>query len=44
MLFDFSQAKSRLDNAEIDVISAKYDYIFRIKILEIYFGLPITLD
>ena len=42
--FDFSQAKSRLDNAEIDVISAKYDYIFRIKILEIYFGLPITLD
>ena len=42
--FNFSQAKSRLDNAEIDVISTKYDYIFRIKILEIYFGLPITLD
>ncbi|MCK0155548.1 TolC family protein [Cellulophaga sp. F20128] len=42
--FDYSQAQSRLDNAEIDVIRAKYDYIFRIKILEIYFGLPITLE
>ncbi len=41
--FDFSQAQSRLDNAAVDVVNAKYNYIFRIKILEIYFGIPVTL-
>ncbi|MGW9685298.1 TolC family protein [Flagellimonas sp. 2504JD1-5] len=42
--FDFSQAQSRLDNAEADVIRTKYDYIFRLKILEFYFGIPISLN
>ena len=42
--FDFSQSQSRMDNAEVDVITAKYNYIFRIKILELYFGLPVTLE
>lgn len=42
--FDFSQAQARLDNAEADVIRTKYDYIFRLKILEFYFGLPIRLN
>ena len=42
--FDFSQAQSRVDNAEADVIRTKYDYIFRLKILEFYFGIPITLN
>ena len=42
--FDFSQAQSRLDNAQADVIRTKYNYIFRIKVLEFYFGLPITLN
>ncbi|NAS13800.1 TolC family protein [Poritiphilus flavus] len=42
--FDFSQAQSRLDNAEADVIRTKYDYIFRLKILEFYFGIPLALD
>lgn len=42
--FDFSQAQSRVDNAEADVIRTKYDYIFRLKILEFYFGLPIQLN
>lgn len=42
--FDFSQAQSRVDNAEADVIRTKYDYIFRLKILEFYFGLPISLN
>jgi len=41
--FDFSQAQSRLDNAEASVIRAKYDYIFRLKILEFYFGIPIAV-
>ncbi|PCJ97906.1 MAG: transporter [Flavobacteriaceae bacterium] len=42
--FDFSQAQSRVDNAEAEVISAKYNYIFRLKVLEFYFGLPIVLN
>lgn len=42
--FDFSQAQSRVDNAEADVVRTKYDYIFRLKILEFYFGIPISLD
>lgn len=41
--FDFSQAQARLDNAEATVIRAKYDYIFRLKILEFYFGIPIAV-
>ncbi len=42
--FDFSQAQSRVDNAEADVIRTKYDYIFRIKVLEFYFGIPISVN
>ncbi len=42
--FDFSQAQSRVDNAEADAIRTKYDYIFRLKILEFYFGIPISLN
>ena len=40
--FDFSQSKQRLEGAESDVVRTKYDYIFRLKILEFYFGLPLT--
>lgn len=42
--FDYSQAQSRVDNAEAELIRTKYDYIFRLKVLEFYFGLPILLD
>ena len=42
--FDFSQAQSRVDNAEADAVRTKYDYIFRLKVLEFYFGLPIRLN
>ncbi len=42
--FDFSQAQARVDNAEAEVIRTKYDYIFRLKVLEFYFGIPIKLD
>lgn len=40
--FDFSQAKLRYDNAQIELTRSKYDYIFRIKVLELYFGVPAT--
>ena len=42
--FDFGQAQARLDNARATVIRSKYDYIFRLKILEFYFGVPLSLD
>jgi outer membrane protein len=42
--FDFSQSQSRVDNAEAEVIRSKYDYIFRLKVLEFYFGIPITVN
>ncbi|MCW9038377.1 MULTISPECIES: TolC family protein [Altibacter] len=40
--FDFSQSKLRYDNAQIEVNRAKYDYIFKLKVLELYFGVPAT--
>lgn len=42
--FDFGQAQARLDNAEAEVVRSKYDYIFRIKLLEFFNGMPISLD
>jgi len=39
--FDFSQSSIAFDNAQSDVVRAKYDYIFKTKILEFYFGMPI---
>ncbi|MAO07213.1 MAG: transporter [Alteromonas sp.] len=40
--FDFSQSKARYDNARIEANRAKYDYIFKLKVLELYFGIPAT--
>ncbi|MEP2937407.1 MAG: TolC family protein [Gilvibacter sp.] len=40
--FDFSQSKLRFDNAQIEMNRAKYDYIFKLKVLELYFGVPAT--
>ncbi len=40
--FDFSQSKLRFDNANIEVNRTKYDYIFKLKVLELYFGVPAT--
>ncbi len=40
--FDFSQSKLRFDNAKIELNRSKYDYIFKLKVLELYFGIPAT--
>lgn len=40
--FDLNQAQTLFTNAESDVIRTKYDYIFRVKIVEFYFGIPIA--
>ncbi|MCV6629658.1 MAG: TolC family protein [Flavobacteriaceae bacterium] len=39
--FDYSQAQARVDNAKAEHIRSKYDYIFKLKVLEFYFGIPI---
>lgn len=39
--FDYSQALLTYENAQSEVIRTKYDYIFRIKLLEFYFGIPL---
>lgn len=40
-VFDFNQAQTLSVNAQSDVLRTKYDFIFRVKILEFYFGMPI---
>lgn len=39
--FDFSQIKNRLVQANSDFLRAKYDFIFRVKLLEFYYGIPV---
>lgn len=40
--FELSQSKFRLTNAENRLINAKYDYIFNLKVLELYFGIRVV--
>ena len=40
--FDFSQSTLAYENAQSEVLRTKYDYIFRTKILEFYFGIPLV--
>ncbi len=40
--FELSESKFRLADVESQLIRAKYDYIFKIKVLELYFGIPIS--
>ncbi len=40
--FDFNQVQTLHVNAQSDVARAKYDYIFKVKVVEFYFGIPIN--
>ena len=40
---EYNTAKTKLAKAESDLLQAKYEFIFRTKILDFYRGLPITL-
>jgi len=42
--FDFSQIKNRVVKAESDFLRAKYDFIFKVKLLEFYYGIPVTIQ
>jgi outer membrane protein len=37
--FEFTQSKFRLTNSENQLIQAKYNFIFQIKVLELFFGI-----
>jgi outer membrane protein len=39
--FDFNQSQSLYATAQSELLRTKYDFIFRTKIVEFYFGLPI---
>ena len=42
--FDYNQVKTRLATAEVSLLQAKYTYLFKQKVLEYYYGLPLTLN
>lgn len=39
--FDYVQVRQRYQIAASEIIRSKFDYIFKLKVLEFYFGLPI---
>jgi outer membrane protein len=41
--FDFSTAKNRVLKAQADLLNAKFDFVFRLKVLDFYQGKPLTL-
>ncbi len=42
--FDFDQVRSQLVNAQSTIANAKYNFVFRTKLLEYFYGIPITMD
>ena len=40
--FDYSQMKNQLVKANSDFLNAKYEFIFRVKLLEYYYGVPVS--
>jgi len=41
---EYSDARTRLDNAKVNSLNNKYDYLFRLRVLEFYEGRAITLN
>jgi len=41
---EYNQSKTNLARAEADLVRAKYDYLFKFKILEFYQGKPLSLN
>jgi outer membrane protein len=39
--FDFNSSKTRLYAAESNLLQAKYDYVFKLKVLDYYQGIPL---
>lgn len=43
-IFDFNQVKNQYENAQNEYIRTKYQYIFKLKVLQYYFGIDLTQD
>jgi len=41
---DFTTAKNNLNKAQADLLQSKYQYIFKLKVLDFYQGKPLTLQ
>ena len=41
--FEFTQIKQRYETSVSDELRAKYDYVFKLKVLEFYFGLKLEI-
>ena len=41
---DYNDSKNKLTKAQSDLLQSKYEYVFRMKILDFYLGNPITLQ
>ncbi len=41
--FEYNSAKIKLDLAKSQLITAKFDYVFRVKVLDFYSGKPLSL-
>ena len=39
--FDYNQSQTLYVNAQSEVLRTKFDYIFKVKVVEFYFGIPI---
>ena len=42
--YEYSQVKQRFESAQSDLIRSKFDLIFKLKVLEFYFGVPVKID
>ena len=42
--FDYVQAKQRYETAVSDAVRSKFDYVFKLKVVEFYFGLPLEIN
>jgi outer membrane protein len=40
---EYSDSRTRLDNAKVNLLNSKYEYLFRIKVLDFYQGKAISL-
>jgi len=41
---EFTNARNLLDQAEVNLIQAKYQYVFNLKVVDFYLGKPISLN
>jgi len=41
--FEYNSAKIKLDLAKSQLLTAKFDYVYRVKVLDFYYGKPLSL-